>query len=60
VLNDRKRAVVHNAAVPPFIDGTWLGAGGEVNLKRQGGNHYSGESEDSNQIAHRGKYDPKR
>src|ERR1035437_4077553 len=52
VLEFRVRAVVHDAAVPLFVDGTRLGAGGVVNLKSQRGNHNAGEGHDCNEIAH--------
>ena len=52
VLEFRVRAVVHDAAVPLFVDGTRLGAGVVVNLKSQRGNHNAGEGHDCNEIAH--------
>ena len=53
VRNFGERAVVHDAAVPFFVDGAGLGVSGVVNAQGHGGNHHAGQGKQSYQGSHR-------
>jgi len=51
-MDNSKRAMVHNAAVPMGIDVARLSAGGEMNAKGKDRDGGAGEGEKCNQIPH--------
>ena len=51
--HDGVRAVVHESAVPVFVDGAGRGAGGVVNLKSQRGNNEACQGQQSENVSHR-------
>ncbi len=45
VVENRVGTVVHDAAIPVFVDGAWLSAGDVVNAQRQRGDESAGEGQ---------------